>query len=277
MSTTTLDTATSMNTGMQPSSRHPHVANNSNSQYLASADSFDSSRRRKSIPGTNTLMNGMGHDSGLPSFSNSYPLGSSLSGVSSEEKTWSIRNVRSIAPSPGNVKFIFLCLLWYATSALSSNTGKVILNNFRYPVTLTIIQFFFVAGYCWLLTDGSRMLGIAQAWKWVASQIMGLFGGSAGGGRRGTRSSLHSRSISLGIDGSGLSGSRLKKPTRAILAHTCPMAAFQVMGHIFASMAISRIPVSTVHTIKVSRTAVARILDLTTFAFDRHSRRSSRS
>jgi solute carrier family 35 protein E1 len=30
------------------------------------------------------------------------------------------------------------------------------------------------------------------------------------------------------------------------------MAAFQVGGHIFSSLAISRVPVSTVHTIKVS-------------------------
>lgn len=259
MATTTLNTTTSTKTGMQPSSRHPQTTNNGTGQYLASSDTYDSSRRRKSIPGTNSLMNGVGHDSGLPSFSNPYPLSSSLSGASLEEKTWSIRSMRNLAPAPANVKFIFLCLLWYATSALSSNTGKVILNNFRYPVTLTIIQFFFVAGYCWLLTDGSRMLGIAQVWKWVASRIMGMFGGSAGGGRRGSRTSMHSRSISLGIDGSGLSGSRLKKPTRAILAHTCPMAAFQVMGHIFASMAISRIPVSTVHTIKVSRAILGRL------------------
>ena len=45
---------------------------------------------------------------------------------------------------------------------------------------------------------------------------------------------------------------RLKTPTRAILMNTWPMAVFQVGGHIFSSMAISRVPVSTVHTIKVS-------------------------
>jgi solute carrier family 35 protein E1 len=108
-------------------------------------------------------------------------------------------------PSAGTLRFVLLCTLWYAASAVSSNTGKVILNNFRYPVTLTIVQFFFVAGLCWL---GSR-----RTLNWTA---------------------------------------RLRKPTQQILMHTLPMAAFQVGGHIFGSLAISRVPVSTVHTIKVS-------------------------
>lgn len=42
----------------------------------------------------------------------------------------------------------------------------------------------------------------------------------------------------------------MRKPTRAILESTVPMGVFQVGGHILSSMAISRIPVSTVHTIK---------------------------
>jgi hypothetical protein len=107
-------------------------------------------------------------------------------------------------PALSTIKFVLLCFLWYFSSALSSNTGKVILNNFRYPVTLTIVQFFFVAGYCYL---GSRK--------------------------------------TLGWTG------RLRQPTKAILRGTLPMAVFQVGGHIFSSMAISRVPVSTVHTIKV--------------------------
>lgn len=109
-------------------------------------------------------------------------------------------------PSIQTVRFVFLCILWYASSAVSSNTGKVILNNFKFPVTLTIVQFAFVAALCWL---GSR-----RQLNWT---------------------------------------SRLRSPTRSILRHTMPMAAFQVGGHIFSSLAISRVPVSTVHTIKVSR------------------------
>ena len=126
---------------------------------------------------------------------------------------------RSRSPSPSNpfriptihipgyntVRFVSLCTLWYMTSALSSNTGKMILNHFRYPVTLTIVQFFFVAGYCVLISRPE-----------------------------------------LGWTG------RLRQPSKAILMGTLPMAAFQVGGHIFSSLAISRVPVSTVHTIKVS-------------------------
>ena len=47
--------------------------------------------------------------------------------------------------------------------------------------------------------------------------------------------------------------SHFRAPSKAILKDTLPMGLFQVGGHIFSSMAISRIPVSTVHTIKVCR------------------------
>ncbi|KAI0306106.1 triose-phosphate transporter family-domain-containing protein [Multifurca ochricompacta] len=105
-------------------------------------------------------------------------------------------------PSLSTVRFVLLCGLWYASSALSSNTGKAIMIQFRYPVTLTFVQFGFVAAYCLLfMSPVSRF-------------------------------------------------TRLRRPTRAILKDTLPMGCFQVGGHIFSSMAISRIPVSTTHTIK---------------------------
>ncbi|RSH95389.1 suppressor of loss of ypt1 [Saitozyma podzolica] len=106
-------------------------------------------------------------------------------------------------PSISTIRFVVLCSLWYTSSAVSSNTGKVILNRFPYPVTLTIVQFFFVAGFC--VVCSRKELG------WTA---------------------------------------RLRTPTKAILRNTLPMAVFQVGGHIFSSLAISRVPVSTVHTIK---------------------------
>jgi hypothetical protein len=107
--------------------------------------------------------------------------------------------------SPQTFQFIGLCALWYTTSALSSNTGKVILNRFRYPVTLTIVQFAFVSALSLL----------------CMSPVVRM--------------------------------SHLRTPSRAILRTTLPMGMFQVGGHIFSSLAISRIPVSTVHTIKVGR------------------------
>ena len=102
-----------------------------------------------------------------------------------------------------NFLFVLLCSLWYTTSALSSNTGKAILNQFRYPVTLTFVQFGFVAFYCLLFMSPAIQF------------------------------------------------SKLRRPTKAIIWSTLPMGLFQVGGHIFSSIAISRIPVSTVHTIKV--------------------------
>lgn len=108
----------------------------------------------------------------------------------------------SVAPT---VRFLTLCIFWYTTSALSSNTGKAILEQFRYPVTLTIIQFGFVASCCLLIMTPA------------------------------------------------INFSRLRTPTVAIMRATLPMGAFQVGGHMFSSMAISRIHVSTVHTIKARR------------------------
>lgn len=108
-------------------------------------------------------------------------------------------------PSWATIRFMLMCSLWYMSSAMSSNTGKVIMNAYRYPVTLTIIQFGFVATYSAIFCQ----------------PIFGL--------------------------------TTLRKPTRAIMRSTIPMAIFQVGGHVFSSVAISRIPVSTVHTIKVRR------------------------
>ena len=114
------------------------------------------------------------------------------------------RRPMTMAHGSSNFLFILLCGLWYSTSALSSNTGKAILNQFRYPITLTFVQFGFVAFYC--------LLFMSPAIRFT----------------------------------------RMRKPSRAILRSTFPMGLFQVGGHIFSSIAISRIPVSTVHTIKVS-------------------------
>lgn len=124
------------------------------------------------------------------------------------------RNQRPLTSVAGfstasTARFLILCIFWYTTSALSSNTGKAILEQFRYPVTLTIIQFGFVAACCLLIMSPA------------------------------------------------VNFSKLRPPTVAILKATLPMGAFQVGGHMFSSMAISRIHVSTVHTIKVCRTFIS--------------------
>lgn len=148
---------------------------------------------------------------------------------SSPFQTTLTKILSSPMPSPSTLKFVFLCTLWYGTSAVSSNSGKVILNNFKFPVTLTIVQFFFVAAYCWILTEGRSLLGLSKLKRAILRRV----------------------SMTRSLTQSQGGGSRLRAPSKAILRNTWPMAVFQVGGHIFSSMAISRVPVSTVHTIKV--------------------------
>ncbi|KAF9577295.1 suppressor of loss of ypt1, partial [Lunasporangiospora selenospora] len=95
-----------------------------------------------------------------------------------------------------------ICLLWYLSSAVTNNIGKQIMNQFRYPVTLTFVQFVFVSLFCFFL---------------------GMAPGST---------------------------TRIQRPTRAIVQMTAPLVGFQVVGHVFSSIAISRVPLSVVHTIK---------------------------
>jgi len=83
------------------------------------------------------------------------------------------------------------------------------MTQFRYPVTLTFVQFGFVGLYCLLFM----------------SPVIRF--------------------------------SRLRKPTISILKNALPMGMFQVGGHMCSSMAISRIPVSTVHTIKVCSSVIS--------------------
>ncbi|KAF9405466.1 suppressor of loss of ypt1, partial [Podila epigama] len=97
-------------------------------------------------------------------------------------------------------KLPLLCLAWYLSSAVTNNIGKQIMNQFRYPVTLTFIQFVFVSMFCFL------------------SGTVGL--------------------------------TKIRSPTVGILQMTAPLVGFQVVGHVFSSVAISHVPLSVVHTIK---------------------------
>ena len=114
-----------------------------------------------------------------------------------------------------SLKFIFLCVLWYMSSALSNNSAKQILTTFKYPVTLTFIQFGFISGWC-------TVLAVIQQLRGGNSQA--LFGAKNG----------------------------IRYPTKHIILTTLPLSLFQIAGHVFGSLATSQIPVSVVHTVKVS-------------------------
>jgi solute carrier family 35 protein E1 len=118
---------------------------------------------------------------------------------------------------------------------VSNNTGKTILNHFRYPVTLTFVQFGFVAGWCIIFCVGRSKLA-----QWQRHSATSTSGHGHGHGRSMSVAQLYSAG-----------GWGIKRPTRKHLEGTVVMSVFQIAGHIFSSMATARIPVSTVHTIKV--------------------------
>ncbi|WAQ82452.1 hypothetical protein PtA15_2A769 [Puccinia triticina] len=97
-------------------------------------------------------------------------------------------------------------------------TLSAILTRLRFPVTLTIVQFAFVAlcsGLCLALRHHPL---------------------PAHRNHHGTTLLGHTLAIRI--------------PNRATIRGTCIMSLFSIAGHVCSSMAISRVPVSTVHTIK---------------------------
>ena len=147
----------------------------------------------------------------------------------------------ALLPSSSTLGFISLCCLWYLSSAFSSNTGKSILTRFRYPVTLTFVQFAFVAGYCVLILALRERIGNAASHHQQHHPISSSATGNGGLSNRRRRSSI-----------STLGGWGIRKPSKHMFHGTFMMSLFQIAGHVFSSMAIARVPVSTVHTIKVS-------------------------
>lgn len=161
----------------------------------------------------------------------------------------------SIIPSASTFRYAGLCLLWYISSALSNNSGKSILAHFRYPVTLTMVQFGFVSVYCVMFCalreyasriaakqDANAMRGHRSrpSVSAAVARSLSTIGGGAGNAGRYT---------SFRADGFEAWG--IRKPGKQALHGTLIMSVFQIAGHVFSSMAIARVPVSTVHTIKV--------------------------
>lgn len=126
------------------------------------------------------------------------------------------------------VPLVLLCVLWYLSSALSSNTSKGLMSRrsvwhmadgqrltvpvrepplFPYPVTLTLLQFVFVNVLCYVGTR-RELLG-----DWTLAP-------------------------------------RLVPITLSRIREVGQISVFNVLGHALGSVAISRVPVSMVHTIK---------------------------
>ncbi|KAG0201355.1 suppressor of loss of ypt1 [Mortierella sp. GBA30] len=131
--------------------------------------------------------------------------GDGINSHSSSNSSSSAFAPRRLRLSAGTIwhalKLPLICLSWYMSSAVTNNIGKQIMNQFRYPVTLTFVQFWFVSVFCFLAGAVFKMTTI-------------------------------------------------RRPTRAIVEMTAPLVGFQVVGHVFSSVAISRVPLSVVHTVK---------------------------
>jgi solute carrier family 35 protein E1 len=106
-----------------------------------------------------------------------------------------------------------LCGVWYMTSIFSNTSSKAILTTLPKPVTLTLVQFAFVSGWCLFLAALARRYPRMK-------QIMPF--------------------LKYGI----------RPPTMELIRTVLPLAIFQIGGHVMSSDATRRIPVSLVHTIK---------------------------
>ncbi|KAK7514897.1 triose-phosphate transporter family-domain-containing protein [Phyllosticta citriasiana] len=115
--------------------------------------------------------------------------------------------------APVSVKLIALCGVWYTTSIMSNTSSKAILTAFPKPITLTLVQFLFVSTWCLVLS-------------WLSKKFPRL------------KSLIPA--LKYGI----------QPPNKEIIVTTLPLTVFQIGGHILSSDAMSRIPVSLVHTIK---------------------------
>jgi solute carrier family 35 protein E1 len=125
-------------------------------------------------------------------------------------------NAHEIAESlkaPVSWKLIILCGVWYTTSIMTNASSKAILTALKKPVTLTIVQFLLVSFWCIFLS-------------WAAK---------------------HNRTIR---EMAPFLKNGIQKPRKEIIVATLPLTAFQIGGHILNSDAMSKIPVSLVHTIK---------------------------
>ncbi|KAF1966405.1 TPT-domain-containing protein [Bimuria novae-zelandiae CBS 107.79] len=126
------------------------------------------------------------------------------------------QNAQEIADAlkaPVSPTLIALCGVWYMTSIFTNTSSKAILTALPKPVTLTLIQFAFVSGWCLFLATLAR---------------------------RYPRMKQTMPFLKYGI----------RPPTKELIMTTLPLSLFQIGGHVLSSDATRRIPVSLVHTIK---------------------------
>lgn len=191
--------------------------------------------------------------------------------------------------TPENMKIVILCFLWYFSSAFSSNVAKEIFQTWNFPVTLTYVQFIFVALYCFIFgfftnffDPRSNSYGLSSPiglpmwvskniifhllssvflpvfkivysfWKVLVEWISIGLGIGELDSIEMTHSEMEKGRVSLTdtVKFSGFSGSRIHIPTVDIFLSMMPLSLFLISGHVFSSIALSYSSVSFVHTLK---------------------------
>lgn len=130
-----------------------------------------------------------------------------------------------------NLKLISLCFIWYLSSVISSSTTKQILKDFKFPITLTEIQFVMNAFLCLLLLFSVKLFKNLFNINFHKKFPDGTF-----------PPLLLNKNYSI--------FKNFLYPSYLILKTTIPMGMFQFLGQIASHNATSIIPVSLVHTIK---------------------------
>ncbi|KAG0047619.1 suppressor of loss of ypt1 [Gryganskiella cystojenkinii] len=97
-------------------------------------------------------------------------LSSSIPAIESKSMPGMIRKLYKASKLP------LLCLLWYLSSAVTNNIGKQIMNQFRYPITLTFVQFLFVSLFCFLGGSVFRITTIRKPTWGIISMTAPLVG-----------------------------------------------------------------------------------------------------
>ncbi|EPQ31262.1 uncharacterized protein PFL1_01447 [Pseudozyma flocculosa PF-1] len=138
-------------------------------------------------------------------------------------RTRSAASISLTLPSRSTVLFVLGCLAWYTSSALSSNLAKALLS---------------LSPRQKALPDSQRPMAPPFPYPVTLTMIQFIF--------------VH---LFAGLCGSrrllgGFAMTTIVKPSWARVMEVGRLSVFGVVGHIFSSLAISRVPVATVHTIK---------------------------
>ena len=193
-----------------------HPPSQSRAQYEAAMNAVLSSVRSRALEAV----------SSLSSSRSSLPTSSSTWRTDKPRPSWNrpslfkrdadtIRSEGATTPSRSTLLFIAGCLAWYTSSSLSSNTSKALLSKSRADSTPPAFPY------------PVTLTLVHFAFVNVCCAICA------------SRRILGERTLT-----------RLVKPSLSRVAEVGQLAFFNVLGQALSSLAISRVPVATVHTIK---------------------------